>query len=313
MKENQLSRWGAISKFLPLMNPSAKVFLLAPSSSAYFGDLQNEFPADQDGVIRVHSSFSGVLNNAGVVASRGDVVLALPGFAETLTATISLSIAGVHWLGIGEGTLKPTITVNVADHGIALTGANTQLENFRFAAPATDEAKSMIRFAAAGCKIKNIVGIGSSEGANFVDCITVKAGADDHVIEDVRISNGSAAVNSFLSFEGPVSRSTIGGFFVIGSVATAGIIDAAGAIIENTNWDRLRVIVGGAAKPACTIDAVGGGGGKGCVTNSYFAGTNTTIANNAKFVGDYRLSQVYVSEETNNVAQGALIPAVDAD
>ena len=313
MTENQLSRWGAIAKNLPLMNPIAKVFLLANTSATYFGALQNEFPPDHDGYVRVESSLQAVLDNAGLQASRGDVVLALPGFAETLTATKSLSIAGVHWLGIGEGALTPTITVNVADHGIALTGANSTFENWRFAAPGTDAALSMVRIAAVGCKVKNVTGIGSDDANNFVHCITIKAGANDHTLENIKLSCGAVAVTAFLNFEGPVSRSNIGGFFAIGSVATGGIIDATGAYIENANWDNLRVCVGGSAKPAVIIDATGGSGGKGFVTNSRLAGTHTTLASNAQFVGDYRLSQVYVGEDTNNASQGALIPAADTD
>src|SRR3990167_1609009 len=114
MLENQLSRYGAIAKALPLMSPGAKVFFLAPSSAAWFGDFQHEFPADRDGFARVHTTISGVLDNGGVAANRGNVVVALPGYTETLTAVKSLTIAGVHWIGIGEGDLKPTITVNSA-------------------------------------------------------------------------------------------------------------------------------------------------------------------------------------------------------
>lgn len=313
MLENQLSRYGAIAKALPLMSPAAKVFFLAPSSAAWYGDFVNQYPPDGQGVVRVHSTIDSVLSNAGLVASRGDVVVALPGFSQTLTSVISLSVAGVAWIGIGEGTLKPTIQSNAASHTIALTGANTRFQGWRFPAPSTDGALSMIRIAAAGCTVEDIDGIGSNEANNFVDCITVKGGANDHTLKDIRLSAGGVAVTSFLSFEGPVSRSNIGGFFACGSVATAGIIDSTGAIIENANWDNVRVCVGGSGKPAVTLDATGGGGGKGFITNSRLAGTNTTLASNAVFTGDYRLHEVYVSEATNNSNQGALIPAADTD
>ncbi len=313
MQANQLSRWGAISKALPLMNPNAKVFLLANTTATYFAELNAEFPTDYDGVVRVMSSLTAVKSNAGLQASRGDVVLALPGFSETLTATMSLGIAGAQWIGIGEGTLKPTINVNVADHGIALSAANVVFDNWRFTAPGTDEAKSMIYVAAAGCTVKNIVGIGSDESSNFVDCIVVKAGANDHTLENIKLTVGGTAVNSFLNFAGPVSRSNIGAFFACGSVGASGIIDASGAIIENANWDNVRICVGGVTKPAVTLDATGGGGGKGFITNCRFAGTHATIASNAVFAGDYRLHEVFVSEETNNARQGAYIPAQDTD
>ena len=311
MKENQLSRWGAIAKHIPLMNPSAKVFILAPASADYYGELAQEFTADRDGVNRVHSTFAGVTGNGGLVASRGDVVLVMPGYTETLTGTLTLSSAGVRWIGIGEGTLKPTITVNAAVDGVAISGANVEFENFRFAAPTTDAALSMLRVKAAGVKLKNITGIGSDQTNNFVDCIRVEAASNDLVLEDIRLWTGEVAVTSFLNFNGAISRCTIGGFFAFGSVATAGVIDGTSCRIIGANFDRMRVVVGGSAKPAITLDA--GGRSRGVVTNSYFAGTHTTLATNASFAGDWRLSQVYVSEETNNAAQGALIPAVDSD
>ena len=308
-----MSRYGAIAKALPLMSPGAKVFFLAPASAAWYGNFQHEFPADKDGFARVHTTFASVIANAGLTASRGDVVVALPGFSETLTNVQSLSVAGVQWIGIGEGTLKPTVVVNAATHGIALSAANQGFKGFRFNAPSTDAALSMIYVAAVGCRVEDIVGIGSDESNNFVHCIAIKAGANDHTLKNIDISCGFTPVTAFLNFEGAVSRSTIGGFRAIGSVATGGIIDAAGAIIENALWDNVIVAVRGTTKPAVNLDATGGGGGIGVITNCRFAGTHATLASNAVFTGDYRLSQVYVSEETNNGAQGALIPAADTD
>ncbi len=316
MTENQLSRYGAIAKALPLMSPAAKVFFLAPSTAAWFGDFQQTFPPDKDGFVRVHTTIASVISNGGVVASRGDVVVALPGYTETITAVQSLSVAGVQWIGIGEGTLKPTIQSNSTTHTIGIAANNVVFKGWRFPAPSTDAALSMIRIGnnVVGARIEDIVGIGSNEANNFVHCITVGSGANDHILKGIELSVGAVAVTAFLNFEGPVSRSTIGAFRAIGSVATAGIIDATGAIIENAMWDDLVVAVGGSAKPAVTLDATqAGSGGKGVVTNSRFAGTHTTLATNAVFTGDYRLSQVFVSEETGNVAQGALIPAADTD
>ena len=314
MLDSQMSRYGAIAKALPLMNPGAKVFFLGPSSASWFGDFVNTFPPDGQGGVRVHSTITAVQDNAELTASRGDVVLALPGYTETLTAVKSLTTAGVQWIGVGEGLLKPTITVNAATHGIALGANNIVFENFHFAAPGTDAALSMIHIDddCTGVTVRKITGVGSDATNNFVHCIAIGNRANDHRLEDIRLTTDKTlAVTAFLSFEGPVSRSTIGGFWAVGSVATAGVIDASGARIKNAMWDRMYIAVGGVTKPALTIDA--GSAANGMVTNSFFAGTHGTIASNAAFTGDWRLSQVYVSEETGNVAQGALIPAVDAD
>ena len=314
MRENQLSRYGAIAKALPLMSPGSKVFFLAPSSAAWYGDFQFNFPADGDGFARVHTTISSVLDNGGLTANRGDVVLAMPGFAETLTAVKSLTVAGVSWIGIGEGSLKPTITVNAATHGIAISANDVTFDGFHFAAPGTDAALSMIHIDddSTGVTLKNISGVGSANALNFVNCIAIGARAHNHTLQNIRLTTGKVlAVTNFLNFEGYVSRSNIGGFYAVGSVATAGISDATCAYICNAIWNDIRIAVGGSAKPAISLDAAGGA--NGIVTNCHLAGTHTTLASNALFTGDWRLSQVFVSEELSNVSQGALIPAADTD
>src|SRR3990167_7544260 len=89
--------------------------------------------------------------------------------------------------------------------------------------------------------------------------------------------------------------------------------DATSAVVYNADWNDLRIAVGGSAKPAVTIDATGGDASNGMLTNSHLSGTHTTLANNGQFVGDWRLSQVYLNEATGNLSQGALIPAADTD
>lgn len=317
MLENQLSRYGAIAKALPLMSPGAKVFFLAPSSAAWFGDFQHEFPPDKQGFVRVHTTIASVISNGGVVANRGDVVLALPGYTETLTAVQSLTVAGVSWIGVGDGGLKPTITVNGAVHGIALSANNVLFKNFNFAAPATDAALSMVRIDddCTGCTIEDVSGIGSNAANNFVHCIRIGIRAHNHTLKNIRLTTSKAlAVTAFLHFDGVVSISNIGGFYAVGSVATAGIMDATGAAIYNAIWNNMFVAVGGAGSlPALTIDGTGGPGSNGIVTNCHFAGTHTTLASNASFAGDWRLSDVYLNEATGNASQAALIPAADTD
>ena len=308
---------------LQMMNPEfdsrrskngGRIFWVRSASSNGFGQFVKEHPAYDDGVSAVYTSISSAL--AVCQANRGDEVRVGPGYTETLTEAMCISTAGVRLVGEGSGQSVPAITVNGTVHGIALAANGTELENFRFPAPETDAALSMVRIDddIVGATVKNIVGIGSSAAKNFVDCISIGARAHNHTLQNINLTTSKKlAVVNFLNFEGSVCGSTIGGFYAVGCVSTAGISDASGAVLYNAQWNDLRIAVGGAAKPAVTINATGGDGANGQVTNSHLQGTHTTIANNAAFTGDWRLSQVYVSEETGNVAQGALIPAVDAD
>lgn len=114
MVENQLSRYGAISKVIPNVGPQGKVFIVAPTSKAYFGDLGNTFPADTDGAERLFSTVQGAVN--AVSSGRGDAVIVCPGsYDEAVTVTkSSFSIVGLG--GRGNAGIAPSAT-----NGVALT------------------------------------------------------------------------------------------------------------------------------------------------------------------------------------------------
>jgi hypothetical protein len=247
------------------------------------------------------------LAKAVTSASAGDSIIVAPGFTLTLTAALALSKAGLSIVGLGRGTQKPTITVNGAVDGLNITGANVLLDNFHFAAPETDEATAMINVAAAGCVLRNISGIGSQTGKNFVDCLTLAAGADDLFIENLRLFNTTVAVNSFLSIEAAVARLTMRDVHLFGEVVAGGIID--GATATHIDWKRVNVGVTGTSKAAIVLD----NNPTGMIDHGRFSGTITTLANNANYGNALRLFDCLVLEETNASAQGALIPAVDAD
>lgn len=131
--ENQLSRYGAIAKNLGELNPQAKVFFVAPSTAAFYADFANEFPADKDGVTRVYTSITAAL--ASCVADRGDTILVLPGYTETITTAggLAVSTAGVSIIGLGVGTVRPTITFTTSTAATAtVTAANVTIKNIIF-------------------------------------------------------------------------------------------------------------------------------------------------------------------------------------
>lgn len=134
-RPNQLSRWGAIAKALPAVSPQGKVFFVALSTNAFYGDLLNEFPPDSDGVVRVYSSIGNAL--AACVANRGDVVVAMPGHAETVTAAdgvpFTSTAVGVTIIGLGNGALRPTITFTTSTAAsFDVDQANVTIQNIVF-------------------------------------------------------------------------------------------------------------------------------------------------------------------------------------
>lgn len=70
-------------------------------------------------------------------ASNGDIIVLMPGHAETTTA-IALDVAGLCIVGYGFGRNRPTLTATTASTDlINVTGANCQLHNVRLVGAAS--------------------------------------------------------------------------------------------------------------------------------------------------------------------------------
>ncbi len=88
-------------------------------------------------------------------ASNGDIIMVKAGHAETLAANITMDVIGVQVIGLGHGTLRPTITVGAFDGTVAMTAANSVLANIRFVLEDTDDTvASAITITADGCVVE---------------------------------------------------------------------------------------------------------------------------------------------------------------
>ena len=67
-------------------------------------------------------------------ADRGDIVAVMPGYTETVAtaAGLAFDVAGVAVIGMGQGTLKPTISSSATASTITVTANNVSITNFRF-------------------------------------------------------------------------------------------------------------------------------------------------------------------------------------
>lgn len=76
-------------------------------------------------------------------AGRGDLILVMPGHAETVTtaADIVMDVAGIAIVGLGIGTARPTITFGTnTTANIPITAANMSVKNILFVANRADVA-----------------------------------------------------------------------------------------------------------------------------------------------------------------------------
>jgi len=75
-------------------------------------------------------------------AGRGDIIVIMPGYTQTITLAteILLDVAGVAIVGLGIGSLRPTITFGAAAASIPITAANVTVHNVLHVANFADVA-----------------------------------------------------------------------------------------------------------------------------------------------------------------------------
>lgn len=90
-------------------------------------------------------------------ASKGDVVIIMPGHAETISAAsgITLSKAGVAYIGMGWGTQRATFTLSATASTMLISGANVTLRNVIFTC-SIDEVVTAISVTGAGAIIDRV-------------------------------------------------------------------------------------------------------------------------------------------------------------
>jgi hypothetical protein len=68
-------------------------------------------------------------------AGRGDIIMVMPGYTQTITLAteIVLDVAGIAIIGLGTGSLRPTITFGTNNTAnIPITAANVSISNILF-------------------------------------------------------------------------------------------------------------------------------------------------------------------------------------
>src|SRR3990172_357844 len=90
-------------------------------------------------------------------ASNGDVIIAMPGHIETVAVNdgLAIDVAGITFIGVGNGSLRPTINVTVTTADVEISAANTTMCNFLITG-GVDVITGVINIAAADCTLLNI-------------------------------------------------------------------------------------------------------------------------------------------------------------
>lgn len=110
--------------------------------------------------------------NNKCTANQGDTVVLLPGHAENVAAATALTIAGVRYIGLGEGDERPTITFTTATTaGYTSAVANLYFENIVFVANFLSIVAAFLLSTAKGVKFVNCEFRDTSGILNFLQCV----------------------------------------------------------------------------------------------------------------------------------------------
>lgn len=166
-------------------------------------------------------------------ASRGDIIMVKPGHADTVSAAagLALDVAGITIVGIGSGSLQPTVTLDtIITADIDVDAANITIDNINFVANfadiavvldvnATDFTVRNCRFTQAGADLNAKVCIQDAAAAAS-DRITVENcnaimydAANTHFINMAGTGTGHIVRNNIL--QGDWGTMAIGGAGVV--------------------------------------------------------------------------------------------------
>lgn len=151
-----------------------KVFMVAKSEAAGRQAMQDLFPVDYDGVNRFASTIDAAIGYC--VANRGDVILVAPGHTENVTnGSIALDVAGVTIIGLGSGSMKPTLTWTATNSKINVTAANGVFQNMRWEAGIGDVVTAVLHATAAQNTQYIDIEFYATSTFNFINCYTLGA------------------------------------------------------------------------------------------------------------------------------------------
>lgn len=158
-----------------LQNGAAgKVFVVGKVGVAYRDMVQRLYIPDLDGKARFFSTIDAAIGEC--TASAGDTILVLPGHTEAVTSTsLNADVAGVSIIGLGSGSMKPTLTFAATDSTINVTAADCTFQNLRLQAAVGDVVTAFLHATAAQNTRYIDIEFYATSTFNFINCYTLGA------------------------------------------------------------------------------------------------------------------------------------------
>lgn len=256
---------------------------------------------------------------ASARSNRGDTIVAMPGHAETVSSStgLAMSVAGVTVIGVGTGSLRPTITLDTANTAtIAVSAANVQFVNVVFKANFLSIAACFTLSTAKWFTAKNCYFADTSGVLNFLNI--VKSTGAANTIDGLTITGcnwnglGTTSVNSFVLTANDIDTATLqSNDITLKRTATAAILlTVTAGVLTNLDCGWNRCYSAQTATTGGSLVNVGGTTSTGVVYNNYVQ--TLTTSSDLLFTTTVGLA-AFENRVTGVVgATGFVIPAVDS-
>ena len=153
---------------------TGKHFFVGKAALANIDMVKQLYKPDPDGRVRFFSTIDAAIG--ACTANAGDVIYVLPGHTEAVTATsLNVDVAGVSIVGLGQGSLKPTLTFAATSSAINVTAANCRLQNLRLQAAVGDVVTAVLHATAAQNTQYIDIEFYATSTFNFINCYTLGA------------------------------------------------------------------------------------------------------------------------------------------
>ncbi len=182
------------------------------------------------------------------VANRGDIIFVKPGHVEAVTTTaansasLSLTVAGVAVIGLGQGSVRPKLTFGATTSQVLVAANNVTISNFLH----TTSAVVVAAYAVANAQVATDFTIDNCEFRdtdathNFV--IVFSAGTTANIVDGFAFTNNkvyllaTAGVVVVLKFASIVDRAVITGNTVMATgIAAQPVFIQLGTSLNHTN------------------------------------------------------------------------------
>lgn len=244
------------------------------------------------------------------VANKGDIIIVMPGHAETISgaAGIDANVAGISIIGLGNGTNRPTISFGNTAATFAVTAANVTIANLRVTST-VDEVVKMFHVTAAYCTLDNIEHF-ETASAQTIQFLLTSAAADYLTVKNCYHyqANAAAAAQLWIQLVGCDNTRILDNTFILAlqNGATCAVINATTAVVNCEIARNVILQTGGTTQVSAILLVTAS---TGFVYDNRVAAAVTTLA------GTVALASAYGAENyTLNTANksGILDPVADS-